>query len=318
MPSSWKVTATSLNLRQEPSLDAEILAALPQGTVGGMLVESPDGDWLKLDVNGKVDWCWKDYLEPMAEGEPTGLANAIRAVCEVVDASSLCRYGWQDRGLAPAGYLRGMGLAYLHALGRLGVDPLVQTMAAPWDGGNENDVLHHYAVDMKDQGFSSLPADSDRLKMIFTILIGLGMRESSGRWCEGRDRSASNTEADTAESGLFQTSWDIRYSTAGAPALFAAYQQKADPFAPIFKAGIQPHAHDLEVAGTGDGACYQMLAKEKPTFSVLLAALGLRSNCRHWGPIIRHEAEVRPEAAACLTTLATLATEKGLLVTLSA
>jgi len=39
--------------------------------------------------------------------------------------------------------------------------------------------------------------------------MGLGMRESSGRYCEGRDRNANNVTSDTAEAGLFQMSWDI-------------------------------------------------------------------------------------------------------------
>jgi hypothetical protein len=50
----------------------------------------------------------------------------------------------------------------------------------------------------------------DTLRHLFVLMIGLGMRESSGRYCEGRDQSASNTSADTAEAGLFQTSWNAR------------------------------------------------------------------------------------------------------------
>lgn len=33
------------------------------------------------------------------------------------------------------------------------------------------------------------------LRHVFVLLFGLGMRESSGRYCEGRDRSVSNTTA---------------------------------------------------------------------------------------------------------------------------
>ena len=38
--------------------------------------------------------------------------------------------------------------------------------------------------------------------------LGLGMRESSGQYCCGRDTSEDNTTADTAEAGLFQMSWN--------------------------------------------------------------------------------------------------------------
>jgi hypothetical protein len=39
-------------------------------------------------------------------------------------------------------------------------------------------------------------------------MMGLGMRESSGQHCEGRDMSADNVSSDTAEAGLFQMSWN--------------------------------------------------------------------------------------------------------------
>ena len=41
-----------------------------------------------------------------------------------------------------------------------------------------------------------------------SLLLGLGMRESSGNYSEGRDMSASNVTGDTAEAGLFQQSWN--------------------------------------------------------------------------------------------------------------
>ena len=39
------------------------------------------------------------------------------------------------------------------------------------------------------------------LRHLFALILGLGMRESSGRYCEGRDMSASNVSAETAECG---------------------------------------------------------------------------------------------------------------------
>lgn len=39
---------------------------------------------------------------------------------------------------------------------------------------------------------------TDTLRQLFVLLIGLGMRESSGQYCEGRDRSASNVTAEAA------------------------------------------------------------------------------------------------------------------------
>ena len=54
------------------------------------------------------------------------------------------------------------------------------------------------------------------------------MRESSGKYCEGRDKSADNTTAETAEAGLFQTSFNARRSSPLLPKLFAEFPIEAD------------------------------------------------------------------------------------------
>jgi hypothetical protein len=127
-------------------------------------------------------------------------------------------------------------------------------------------------------------------------LTGLGMRESSGRCCEGRDLSASNTTADTAEAGLFQQSWNSRFASPELPKLFAEYSANPQGFYAIFSEGITPHAGDLDDFGSGDGEAFQALCKSCPAFAVECAAVGLRTIRTHWGPINRQEAELRPEA----------------------
>jgi hypothetical protein len=49
-----------------------------------------------------------------------------------------------------------------------------------------------------------------------------------------------------------------------------------------------------------DGAAFQALCKSCPAFAVEAAAVGLRTIRRHWGPINRREAEIRPEAETLL------------------
>ena len=39
-----------------------------------------------------------------------------------------------------------------------------------------------------------------------------------------------------------------------------------------------------------------MLSKTCPQYHVEVTGIGLRNRRQHWGPINRHEAEVRPEA----------------------
>ena len=77
----------------------------------------------------------------------------------------------------------------------------------------------------------------DVLRHLFVLLTGLGMRESSRKFCEGRDTSANNTGADTAEAGLFQVS----YNSIGAhfllATLFDQYKGSTD-LRDIFEEGV--------------------------------------------------------------------------------
>src|SRR5262249_23223753 len=126
-------------------------------------------------------------------------------------------------------------------------------------------------------------------------LIGLGMRESSGKHCEGRDRSASNTTAETAEAGLFQTSFNARTASPLLPTLFATYSANPSGFVGIFKEDVHCPASSLENFGSGPGRDFQQLSKECPAFAAEFAAVGLRHFRKHWGPINRKEAEIREQ-----------------------
>jgi hypothetical protein len=130
-------------------------------------------------------------------------------------------------------------------------------------------------------------------------MLGLGMRESSGKYCEGRDRSANNTTAETAEAGLFQTSFNARRASPLLPTLFKTCMEHPEPsYLEIFKEGVRAREKDLENFGTGDGKDFQTLSKQCPFFAVEFAAIGLRNIRKHWGPINRHDAEVKTDADA--------------------
>ena len=138
-------------------------------------------------------------------------------------------------------------------------------------------------------------AGVDTLRHLFVLLIGLGMRESSGKYCEGRDRSASNTTAETAEAGLFQTSFNAMRASSLLPMLFAKYSANPDGFVDVFREGMRCSAASLENFGSGEGREFQRLSKECPAFAVEFAAVGLRHIRKHWGPIRTRAAEVRSE-----------------------
>ena len=94
------------------------------------------------------------------------------------------------------------------------------------------------------------------------------MRESSGRYCEGRDLDADNTAADTAEAGLFQMSWNAHVASPLIPQLFSDYSKNSDGFLSIFQEGVRCGHHDYANYGDGDGAAFQQLCKLCPAFAV--------------------------------------------------
>ena len=126
------------------------------------------------------------------------------------------------------------------------------------------------------------------------------MRESSGRHCEGRDQSADNVQSDTAEAGLFQTSYNA-YS-ASAPEFDDLMAEYNDPqntmtcYLDAFSEDVECSSSDWDNYGSGTGYQFQRLCKECPAFAVETCGLTLRNLCNHYGPIIRKETELKAAA----------------------
>jgi hypothetical protein len=167
-------------------------------------------------------------------------------------------------------------------------------MAMVDSGDGSVDALAWYAAEFTDLGMDNANPGIDVLRHLFVLLTGLGMRESSGRHCEGRDASATNTSAETAEAGLFQVSHNSIGAHFLLGALFDQYKGSTD-FQDIFSDGVTCGAASWKNWGTGDGADFQALTKACPAFAVEYAALGLRKIRTHWGPINRKTAELKPE-----------------------
>src|SRR5205807_3505910 len=132
------------------------------------------------------------------------------------------------------------------------------------------------------------------------LLIGLGMRESSGQYCAGRDTSEENTAADTAEAGLFQMSWNAHAASPLITQLFSRYSDNPEGFLSIFQEGVSCSHGDYANYGEGVGAAFQALCKSCPAFAAESAAVGLRVLRSHWGPLNSRAAEIRPEADVLL------------------
>jgi len=148
---------------------------------------------------------------------------------------------------------------------------------------------------------SNNTSGADTLRHLFVLMIGLGMRESSGKHCEGRDTTAHNVTSDTAEAGLFQVSFNAKDASPLLPQIFAQYKANPSGFLDVFKEGVHCSAASLENFGSGDGRDFQRLCKECPAFAAEFAAVALRHIRKHWGPIIRRQAQVRPECDALLS-----------------
>jgi hypothetical protein len=226
-----------------------------------------------------------------------GQAGSLDQILQIAENSDIARYNWPGRGRAPLGYTKGMALAFARVYCKLKEgDAVAAEMARANTGNATRDVLAHYADIFAALAMNNSVSGPDTLRHLFALLLGLGMRESSGNYCEGRDMSTDNTDAETAEAGLFQTSYNARNANPLLPQLFQQYQANPAGFLDVFKEGASCSAGDFVNYGSGPGKEFQRLSKESPAFAAEFAAVALRNIRRHWGPINARKAEVRPAA----------------------
>lgn len=270
-----------------------------------MLPDQSRREFLRVLAGGGVWWVAgsvplfqaRAVRAAASERERTG---AIAAIARLAAGSEIASYNWAKRGKSPAGYIKGMAVSYARishelSLGNASAREMAKAVTA--DAGR--DALKHYEEIFQQAGMDNSKGGPDTLRHLFVLMLGLGMRESSGRYCEGRDRSANNTSAETAEAGLFQTSFNARRASPLLPRLFADFKAKPAPdYKNLFQEGVRCREAELENFGSGDGRDFQQLSKDCPFFAVAFAAIGLRNIRKHWGPINRRDAEIKPAADA--------------------
>ena len=228
--------------------------------------------------------------------------DLISRITQIASQSAVAKYPWENRGVAPPGYPRGMAVMFATAYCALRAGaPYALDMVGPL--GND-DAIAWYGYSSADWNAA---APEDRLAILFALVTGLGMRESGGGRDIGRDRKATNVTADKAEAGIWQASWNFHVASPFIVELFKFYATRGADYASTFYAGIKHNPQDLECFGDGDGAEYQRLAKASPAFACITAAISLRhigGEKGHWGPIRRREAELRPEGIALFRAIA--------------
>jgi len=255
-------------------------------------------------IVGEQTWSALDshappYVPP--ELPPVLSAQHQRDIADIAINSAIAGYSWNDRGRSPSGYIKGFALAWANTYRQLLLKyPAAVEMAKAMTGGSK-DVLNVYASDFSRLGMSNAHSGADTLRHLWALMLGLGMRESSGKHCEGRDTSATNTSSDTAEAGLFQTSYNAHSCDDTFDQLFTSFEaaQSSDNpqgFLNYFSENVSCSSSSWQNYGSGNGMLFQKMCKNQPAFACETCAVTLRNLCNHYGPINRHEAELRSDA----------------------
>lgn len=210
--------------------------------------------------------------------------------------STCSKYSWKNRGRAPSGYIQGLALSFARSYCRLRSSGNILSPAVAMSRANTHDA-NKDALEWYNSVYSSLKIETDTdgpeaLRAIYTLGTGLGMRESSGTYCEGWDTSAgSDRPSSAAEAGLFQTSYDSIGASSELKKLYDEYQAHPERcYLNVFKQGVS--CKTRSILGTGAGAAYQEFTKSCPAFASEYAMVLLRVLRKHFGPIIRREAEI--------------------------
>jgi len=262
-------------------------------------------------IVGPKTWKALDYLaDAKASGNDRMPADQARRIADIAEKSAIAKYSWKDRGKLPVGYTCGIAQCFGLAATRLMQGHPIAVTAAQADRNlAEKDALTWYRDEFAAHGMDNSVDGIDTLRHLFVLLLGLGARESSGRYCEGRDMSADNVSADTAEASMYQTSWNIRSCSSAIPPLLQEYWANPNGFLPTFQNGIKLDKDDLGNFGSGDGAKFQFLSKYAPAFHCFVTGVGLRYLRQHWGPINRQEVEIRADANKMLLEVQHLLSE---------
>lgn len=246
-------------------------------------------------------------IEKPVLSSPTTAADYFKDIQDLAAGSRCAVYSWKDQGQAPVGFIKGIALVYARSVcnkTRADVKIVSQVPTIDWSF----DALSFYGA-KTEAGISSL-------RKTYTLLFGLGMRESSGKYCTGRDMRAGYSTADSAEAGLFQTSWGSRLEprrklrVEALADLYAAYKSgKMNCLLDVFKEGIDSCAtSDAKNWGnpSDDGFEWQRFTKACPAFAAEWAAVVTRVNGGNFGefqPIRTKAAELVPECENLLLNI---------------
>lgn len=171
------------------------------------------------------------------------MPSVIENIRDAARASNVAPIHWADRGPAPIGYVEGMAVSFGRVYCKLKANDPAALVMAQAASQAKTDALAHYAGRFAALGMANGAAGVDTLRHLFVLMMGLGMRESSGKYCEGRDYSVPEGQvtASNAEAGLFQSSYDLCVADPLLQALFATYRLTPSGLVDIFRQGSLAH-----------------------------------------------------------------------------
>ena len=104
----------------------------------------------------------------------------MEAIDRLVVASGLDDYDWKDRGTSSPGYISGMAMCFAVAMQMFQAGKAsAQAMAKPL-GDESKDAMAWYGDEFDDEDMTN-GTPGERIRHLFVLLTGLGMRESSGQ-----------------------------------------------------------------------------------------------------------------------------------------
>lgn len=236
---------------------------------------------------------------------------SVTAIDAIATGSACYRYQWLNRGQMPRGFIKGVARTFARAVcAPTRADVVVVSSAQTTD--TAHDALAWYQTQFSSAGLSNAQAGVDTLRHVYTLLLGLGMRESSGEHCTGRDTSATNTTAATAEAGAWQTSYNSHTLHPQLDVLIAAFRtDDTHCHLSTFAEGVTCNAANWQSWGTGAGFDFQVREKACPVFAGEYAAVMLRvsgGSLGHYGPLRTRAAELRVECDSMLNQVQQLVT----------
>ena len=96
-------------------------------------------------------WSSAEFLVPYQPG-------SLDAITQIAASSAIAEYDWNDRGVAPTGYIKGMALSYARAyLALKANDPAAAELSKARTGDESRDALAWYQNEMQAAGLWIIP-----------------------------------------------------------------------------------------------------------------------------------------------------------------